>query len=166
MCLHYFGIFKYPLSLEQIHQFTPYKASQDDILKALDKLIADKKAFRIGDYYLMEEDPDWISERRAGEGRALKLLGRSPRYIRIISSFPFVRGIAISGSLSKHYAAEEPDIDYFIITAANRLWIARSLLHLFKKLTFITGHEHYFCMNYFIDTDALTIEHPNLYSAI
>jgi hypothetical protein len=77
-----------------------------------------------------------------------------------------VRGIAISGSLSKNYASEEPDIDYFIITSENRLWIARTLLHLFKKLTFITGHEHFFCMNYFIDTKALALPQRNDYAAI
>ena len=44
--------------------------------------------------------------------------------------------------------------------------IARTFLHLFKKLTFITGHEHYFCMNYLVDTNALKITHTNLYSAI
>ena len=68
--------------------------------------------------------------------------------------------------MSKFYASENPDIDYFIITDPDRLWIARSLLHLFKKLTFITGHQHFYCMNYFIDTKALEITHPNLYSAI
>jgi hypothetical protein len=61
---------------------------------------------------------------------------------------------------------KEPDIDYFIITEANRLWIARTMLHLFKKLTFFTGHQHYYCMNYFIDTEALTLEQKNQYTAI
>jgi hypothetical protein len=166
MCLHYFGIFKYPLTPLQLHHFTPSKSTPEEIAIAMDGLIAEKKAFRIDNFYMKEEEPAWISERNAGEERAIKLLERSARYVKIVASFPFVRGIAISGSLSKFYATEEPDIDYFIITARNRLWIARTLLHMFKKLTFISGHEHYFCMNYFIDTDALTIEHPNLYSAI
>ena len=166
MCLHYFGIFKYPLTPEQMHHYTPFFCTPEEIENAMNQLIADDLAFMIDGYYMKDKDPAWISERQAGEERAIKLLQRSAKYVKIISSFPFVRGIAISGSLSKFYATEEPDIDYFIITARNRLWIARSLLHMFKKLTFISGHEHYFCMNYFIDTDALNIEHPNLYSAI
>jgi hypothetical protein len=166
LCLHYFGIFKYPLTDEQMHLFTPYRSSPDGIKQTMDRLIREQQAFKIDGYYLKNGDPEWIAERRLGESRALKLLERSSRYVSIIASFPFVRGIAISGSLSKFYAAEQPDIDYFIITDHNRLWIARSLLHLFKKLTFVTGHEHYFCMNYFIDNEVLKIEHSNLYSAI
>ena len=166
MCLHYIGIFKYPLTPEQMLHFTPFISTPDEIENEMNQLIADDLAFMIDGYYMKEKDPAWISERQAGEERAIKLLHRSTKYVKIISSFPFVRGVAISGSLSKFYATEEPDIDYFIITARNRLWIARTLLHMFKKLTFISGHEHYFCMNYFIDNEALSIEHPNLYSAI
>ena len=118
------------------------------------------------DFFLTEDNQDWGDERHQGNERAFRLLEESGKYVKIIAGFPFVSAIAISGSLSKFYASENTDIDYFIITEANRLWIARTLLHLFKKLTFITGHQHYFCMNYFVDTNALEITHPNLYSAI
>ena len=164
--LHYFGIFKYPLTLEEIHRFNPFKTTIDEVESVLSKQLDVARVFVIDQFYMKENEPSWVAERIAGEERARKLLGKAKKFVKIISAFPFVRGIAISGSLSKFYASENPDIDYFIITEKNRLWIARSFLHMFKKLTFITGHQHYFCMNYFIDTEALTIEHPNLYSAI
>jgi len=166
MCLHYFGIFKYPLKLSEVHSFNPYPASQNEVSESLEALCDEKQIFCREEYFLKKDEEAWIKERDAGNARALKLLRRSKRYSSIIASFPFVRGIAISGSLSKFYASTHPDIDYFIIAEKDRLWIARSLLHFFKKLTFITGHQHYFCMNYFIDTAALEIEHHNLYSAI
>jgi len=166
MCLHYFGIFKYPLRPEEVHKFNSQRSDIKAVKKALDKLADDSKIYRQKGYFLEKDEGSWIVEREEGNQRALNLLARSKKYIRIIASFPFVRGIAISGSLSKFYATTHPDIDYFIITEKNRLWIARSFLHFFKKLTFLTGHQHYFCMNYFVDTEALVIEHPNMYSAI
>src|SRR6202022_4223033 len=57
------------------------------------------------------------------------------------------------------------DIDFFIITKANRLWIARTLMHLFKKLTFLTGHQGWYCMNYYVDEEALQIEEKNIFTA-
>ena len=39
-------------------------------------------------------------------------------------------------------------------------------MHLFKKLTFITGHQHYFCMNYYIDEEAMLIGSQNIFTAI
>ena len=80
--------------------------------------------------------------------------------------FPYVRGIAISGSLSKNYADDGSDIDLFIITAKNRLWVARTIMHCLKKLTFLVNKEHYFCMNYYIDEEELLIAEKNIYTAI
>ncbi|MGH2644856.1 MAG: hypothetical protein ACRDE2_12965, partial [Chitinophagaceae bacterium] len=85
---------------------------------------------------------------------------------RFLFKFPFVRGISISGSLSKGFSDEKSDIDYFIITASGRLWIARTLLHLLKKLTYLYGAQHRYCMNYFVDEDNLEIEEKNLFTAI
>ena len=39
-------------------------------------------------------------------------------------------------------------------------------MHLFKKLTYLTGHQHYFCMNYYIDEEALLIEARNIFTAV
>jgi hypothetical protein len=165
-CLNYFAIFRYPLTAEEIHRYNTVKSSRKEVNDALDRLISKKLIFKLGDFYLPGKTPDWVEERKTGNQRAKELLKQSAVYVNIIARFPFVRGIAISGSLSKFYATKEADIDYFIITAPNRLWIARTLLHLFKKLTFLTGHQHYFCMNYFVDTNSLQITHQNLYSAI
>jgi hypothetical protein len=82
-----------------------------------------------------------------------------------LHSFPYVRAVSVSGSLSKGYADEKADIDFFIITKANRLWIARTILHLFKKFTFVVGRQHLYCMNYFIDEGVLEIPERNIYTA-
>jgi hypothetical protein len=68
--------------------------------------------------------------------------------------------------LSKNYADEKADLDFFIITKANRLWIARTLMHLYKKITFLTGKQHYYCMNYYVDENALLLEDENIFTAI
>jgi len=83
----------------------------------------------------------------------------------ILIKFPYVRGIAVSGSLSKNFADEKSDIDLFIITATDRLWIARTIMHLFKKLTFLVNKQHFFCMNYYIDEQQLEIVEKNIYTA-
>ena len=38
-------------------------------------------------------------------------------------------------------------------------------MHLFKKLTFLTGRQHWYCMNYFVDEEALQIEEQNVFTA-
>jgi hypothetical protein len=86
-------------------------------------------------------------------------------FSKFISHFPYVRGVLLSGSISKGYMDEKADIDYFIITEPNRLWIARILLALFKKMFLLNSYK-FFCINYFISTTELEIEEKNIYTAI
>ncbi len=165
--LEYFGLFKYPLTMDEIHRFMGEKIEYTLLVTCIEDLVEDGSINLSEDgYYSVGLNPDWSKERMAGNRRAQELLIASGKYVRKISSFPFVSSVAISGSLSKYYADEDADIDYFIITKTNRLWISRTLLHFFKKLTFIRGNEHYYCMNYFIDESALEIDQKNIYSAI
>ena len=101
-----------------------------------------------------------------GNLRAQPLLAKAASIGAFLYKFPYVRAVAVSGSLSKNYADKKADIDYFIITKANRLWIARTILHLFKKLTFLVGKQNFFCMNYFVDEEDLIIPEKNIYTAV
>lgn len=106
-----------------------------------------------------------MHRRRKGNLKAKKLLYTAEKVAGLLSYFPFVRGVAISGSLSKNFADEQSDIDLFIITTKNRLWLARTFMHGFKKLTFLFNKQHFFCMNYYIDESMLEIKEQNIYTA-
>ncbi|WP_182921335.1 nucleotidyltransferase domain-containing protein [Pedobacter planticolens] len=114
----------------------------------------------------MKNDHFIITRRNKGNQKALELLEKAKAVGQLLIKFPYVRGIGISGSLSKNFADENSDIDLFIITKKNRLWIARTLMHLFKKLTFLVNKQHYYCMNYYIDEEQLEIVEKNIYTAI
>ena len=59
---------------------------------------------------------------------------------------------------------KDSDVDYFIITNPNRLWVTRLLLMLFKKI-FLLNSRKIFCINYFVDTETLEIEEKNIFTA-
>jgi hypothetical protein len=59
---------------------------------------------------------------------------------------------------------DECDLDFFIVTAPKRLWIARTLLVTYKRIFLKNSHKR-FCVNYFIDTGHLEIEEQNLFTA-
>ena len=94
------------------------------------------------------------------------LINKAKEVGAFLIRFPYVRGIGISGSLSKNFADDNSDIDFFIITERNRLWLARTFMHMFKKLTFLVGKQHNYCMNYYIDEAQLQIVEKNIYTAI
>lgn len=131
----------------------------------LRQLAVEGKLFRFEEFYSLQNDPSLVAQRRNGNERAGRLLPTAYRIGKLLHRFPFVKGIGISGSLSKNYADPEADIDFFIITEANKLWIARSLLHGLKKISFLFGKQHWLCMNYFIDEEALELIEKNIFIA-
>jgi hypothetical protein len=163
--LAYFDVFNYPLTLEDILFFLDTEAAEYPVRKELDALVAEGYLFRSGPYYSPQNDPSLADRRSSNQRRADALLPLAGRGARLLFQFPFVRGVFISGSLSKHCADEKSDIDYFIVTSANRLWIARTLMHLFKKLTYLRGHQHHYCMNYYVDEEAMEIMEKNIFTA-
>ncbi|HEY6062327.1 MAG TPA: hypothetical protein VIV35_01890, partial [Chitinophagaceae bacterium] len=164
--LAYFDIFHYPLTGGEIRQFMPGITDQNFLEDCLYELQEEKAIFLAHGFYSIQNNPLLAHRRRQGNQWAEKLLAKALRIGRFLYQFPFVRAVGISGSLSKNYAGEKADIDFFIITKANRLWIARTLMHLYKKLTFLTGRQHFYCMNYYIDEKALLLEEKNIFTAI
>ena len=164
--LAYFDIFQYPLTREEIVIFHGEDCRQTVIADALQSLVDDKIVFDLDQFYSLYNDRDLASRRRLGNALATEQMKTAHRAAKILSGFPYVKGLAISGSLSKNYSTKKTDIDFFIVTSANRLWIARTLMHLYKKFTFITGRQHWFCMNYYVDEAGLEIEEKNIYTAI
>ena len=164
--LAYYDIFHYPLLKEEIHRFHGQVIEQSAINESLNRLTAEQTIFSIDGFYALHNDGSMATKRRIGNRLAAKQMTIAQRSAKLLSWFPYVRGLAISGSLSKNYCNEKTDIDFFIITAPGRLWIARTLMHLYKKFTFLTGRQKWFCMNYFVDEACLEIEEKNIFTAM
>ncbi len=164
--LAYFDIFSYPLKKEEIWQFLQQCCEMHDFNTALDELAADGIIFFADGFYGLQHNISLVQRRLKGNTLATAQLPRAQKIARFLSGFPYVRAVGISGSLSKNFADEKSDIDLFVITSANRLWIARTIMHLFKKLTFLAGKQNWFCMNYYVDEKGLQIKEKNIFTAI
>lgn len=166
LLLKYFGIFRHPLKFEEIYKFSSKEVTVELLQSQLNEMELQGVIKKIDEFYLYGGDEGFISKRLAGEAKAAELIPKARKAGKLISYFPFVKFVGISGSLSKNYADEKTDFDFFIVTANNTLWICRTILHLFKKLSFLVGKQHSFCMNYFIDENHTEIEEQNIFTRI
>jgi predicted nucleotidyltransferase len=121
--------------------------------------------YRFDELYMLQNNPLLVQRRRKGNIQAKAMLKTAEKIAGFLSCFPFVKGVAVSGSLSKNFADENSDIDFFIITESNKLWLARTFMHFFKKIAFLFKKEDWFCMNYYVDEDMLEIKEKNIYTA-
>ena len=165
--LTYFDIFHYPLLKEEILRFHGMDGiAHQHIEECIDQLVEDQCIFHLGEFYSLHNDSSLATRRQEGNRLAIEQMKTAHRAAVILSRFPYVRGLAISGSLSKNYCTEKTDIDFFIITETGRLWIARTLMHLYKKFTFLTGKQKWFCMNYYVDEAGMEIKEKNIFTAM
>jgi hypothetical protein len=160
----YFDIFSYPLKSEEIFNYSSSANFNAIDLEIKLQFLTDAGVLKTdGEFYYLG-DVNCIDKRKNGNQTSEKYWGKALRYSRIISYFPFVRCICISGSLSKNYMDEQSDIDYFIITKPGRLWLCRMMLVLFKKILLFNSHK-YFCINYLVDAKNLEIPDRNIFTA-
>lgn len=163
--LKYFHVFRHPLSADEIHAFLQAEASREELSYTLFEMVREERIFYANNMYSLENSAQIFLKRRIGAEMAEVKMKEARKCAAIIASFPFVNAVCVSGSLSKGYADEKSDIDFFIITSAKRLWICRTFLHLFKKLTFFVNRQHSFCMNYFIDESRMCLDEKNVFTA-
>jgi predicted nucleotidyltransferase len=161
--LAYFDIFHYPLTKEELQSYSGLSPTELD--RALVELVQHQQIFVLAEFYALENNMQLAHGRRKANALAAQRMKVAAKAAAIIARFPYVQAVAVSGSLSKNFADAKTDIDFFVITTANRLWLARTFLHLLKKISFVTGSQHLFCMNYFVDTEAMEIVEKNIFTA-
>lgn len=163
--LLYYDIFNYPLKAEEVFRFLGYKeACPEEVNKALDRLVEEKCIYRFGEFYSLQPRRENVERRIRGNREAAHYLEIARKKAKFIARFPFVRAVMASGSLSKGYMDEHCDLDFFVVTAHGGLWVARTLLVLYKRIFLFNSHR-FFCINYLIDDQHLEIEEKNLYTA-
>lgn len=163
--LLYFDVFNYPLKFSEIYSNIPITQSQEAVQQEIDALVEEGYVKKTGEFYLLNSASDDIIERRLnGNAFAQKMFPKAYSNSKKIARFPFMSGICISGGLSKNYYDDRSDIDFFVITKPNRLWICRTLFILYYKTLSIEKRKH-LCLNYFISEADLTIEDTNTFVA-
>jgi hypothetical protein len=84
-------------------------------------------------------------------------------YGRILAGLPFVRMVAVTGSLAMDNLEAGGDIDFLVVTEPGRLWLCRAMTILVVRWAAQYGER--LCPNYFISKDSLESKPQNLYNA-
>ena len=159
--LVYADIFDYPLTAQEVYRYlTSGGASAEEVAGVL----SNKTFFtQVGDYFTLHGREKIVETRKRRAAIAAQLWPKAVRYGRIIARLPFVRMIAVTGSLAMNNTQEEQDIDYMIVTAPGHLWTCRALSLLVARWAEL--EEVKLCPNYLVTTDALAFEERSLYVA-
>lgn len=164
--LIYFDVFKHPLTAIELMEYCDLpNIDQTQVNTTLGQLLADELIFCHHDFYSISKQANRGVRRLDANQRATSYLRWAFRLSKLIGAFPFVRAVMISGSLSKKCAYKDSDIDYVIVTTANRIWLVRGILRSLVKLLLLQRFKKLFCLNYFLDEEHLNLDLKNHYIA-
>lgn len=161
----YVDLFDYPLTAVEIHRYLDGEAaSQSEVAKTLagSPGLATQLVHKDG-FFCLPERECLVDVRRRRQKRAQQLWPEAIRYGRLIAQLPFVRMVAVTGSLAMNNVADDADIDYFIVTENGRLWLTRALV--IGIVRFAARRAITLCPNYFVTESALALPEKNLYTA-
>lgn len=172
--LIYADIFDYPLTLYEIHKWLiGRKVELYRVEKALEKLSKKLKVKSKKGYYFFPKREGIVGKRKTREKQSKRFLLKAKIVTYFLKVIPWIKLVGISGGLAMENASKKDDIDLFIITAKNRLWISRVLVLGLLSLTrqrrkvgdfgrTIAGK---FCINTLLEEDRLDQSSKDIYLA-
>lgn len=161
--LSYFAIFNYPVSLYRLATFLisdePYTVSQlQSALKTLQqaKIVTEHK----GLYSLKGgKKVDTVARCLL----SLEALRQAGAVSEVLSKIPWIKLLCVTGSCAAFNKEETGDIDVFIVSARNRVWLTRLFTVLVLKVLNIyrtdTSYVNKLCPNLIVAEDAMSWEH-------
>lgn len=159
--LAYSDIFEYPLRLDELHRYLAVRVDKDELSDRL-QLFAGWVGEKDGFHFLAGRD-EIVHIRKQREEVSRLLMPHALRYGRILGLLPFVRMVALTGSLAVMNVSQNADFDYMLVTAPGRVWTARAFTLLFNRFTRLLGHT--LCPNLIISEKSLAWRQQDLYTA-
>ena len=163
--LLYADIFDFPLLETEITDYLiEARATPEAVHAALteDGWLAARITAHDG-FYCLRGRGDTVARRRERDRAAAALWPTAQQWGKILACLPFVRSVIVTGALAAGNPAPRDDIDYLIVTAPGRLWLARALCTTVVRLAALTQQR--LCPNYLLAETRLALDERNLFTA-
>jgi hypothetical protein len=161
----YADIFAYPLDADEVHRYlhgvVATGAATDAALEA--SIGPDGALSRRDGFYTLRGREDLVDQRRGRAAHAARLWPIAVWYGRLIAKLPFVRMVAVTGSLAWDNVDANGDIDFLVVTEPDRLWVCHWMIAVLTQTVRLGGVP--LCPNYILSERALALTDQNLYTA-
>jgi len=167
----YYDILNFPLTSFEIWKYilAENSCTLGEVVEALegDELKNSIEEFR--GFYFLPGRKDLVARRiQNDKNSAIKfeIAEKAARWLRFV---PFVRMIAVTGTLAMKNCEKDSDIDFFVVLEKGRIFTGRLLatlvVHLLGKRRYEKKIKNRICLNYFITTENLEIQRQDLFAA-
>jgi hypothetical protein len=160
----YAALFDYPLTLEELHR-SLIGCAMDEvaILKTYCACPALRRAveFREGVFFPAGRE-HLIAERQRRKQWSLAFLQRHRLLLAAVCAIPYVRMVALSGSVAHLNMHGTGDLDLFIVTRGRHVWSVTVAVIVLAKLL---RHRDVTCANFVVADSRLVLDQQDLFTA-
>lgn len=162
--LTYLELYKHLLSFRRPISFGEFLEQLDEHFEQIKPYIIRERGF----IFLRSNREAYVKRIQAGK-TSVEKWRIAARMTRIISCLPYVRMIALTGSLALQTTHRESDIDLLIVAKTGRIWTTRIVVSAAMQILGRRRHgsrvRDRICLNHFITDTNLTLLPKNLFSA-
>jgi hypothetical protein len=161
----YADLFDYPLTVAEVHRYlvgmaAPLSAVRDALE---DDRLSKHRLARSRRYVTLYGRTELVERRLYREAVSARMWRKGMRYGRAIASLPYVRLVAVTGTLAVNNMEPGQDIDYLIVTTPHRVWLVRLFVLAFVRLGRL--EKLTICPNYVFSSSVLSQFRPSLFTA-
>lgn len=160
--IRYADFFDQAVSAEEILRYLDVPASRLAVRLSLQRHAGARWRTRDGLYCLPGREALFMQTRRK-RARSARQWRRARFWARVIAHLPFVRMLAVTGSLAVNNLERDGDIDYFVVCEHRRVWTTRLFIIGVVRLAHLLGDV--LCPNYLVSSASLLIRDQNLFTA-
>ena len=105
-----------------------------------------------------------VTRRRERAAHAERIWPAAMRAARVLAGLPFVRGVMLTGGLSKLSAEPGGDADFLLLVEPGCVWTTKSALQVARR-AMPEAVRRLFCTNDLLATDALALDDHDVFTA-
>ena len=163
--LLYADVFDYPLTPAEIHHYLIAERATPDAVQATLASSAwlAARVTRVNGYFAVADRAEVGSLREERQRYSAALWSLARRWAARIGCLPFVRVVAVTGALAMDNSSAGDDIDFLIVAAPGRVWLARAMTIALVRVARLCGVG--LCPNYVLSQSALAQDRHDLFVA-
>jgi hypothetical protein len=160
----YASIFDYPLTLAQLREtLIESRQTPSEILETFRSSAALRHEVSCCDgFFCLRGREATVAERRVREARSRTFLEAHRAFLSLVTMMPYVRMVALSGSVAHLNLEGAGDLDLCIVTRGRRVWSVTVATIVLAKLL---GRRRTVCANFVVADTRLALEPQDLFTA-
>lgn len=171
---HYFHVLGKPLTEIEIYQYLfGEKAGKVSFSKFMllfkESAWVQKNLIKKRGIFVLKSEDHLVATRHERMRVSIGRFKKVKRYLWLLHSAPFVESMFLAGSVPISNSKNTSDIDFFLVTRPERIWVGRFWITIMTHVFGVRRHgkkdANRFCLNHYVTEENLYRDDHDVYSA-